>query len=189
VNVTQLVKLSHSLNHLADIKTRVLLLQYARVVQQGAEIASRDVFHREIDKRRVLKGVEETNEPRSLGSRQNIAFHQNMPNLRRRVSQTSAHHPIKPTHLVHLEQRPLPHLLQRTHLARLLLPRKIHLPISPLSNLSDNMELVDAQLGPAPAQDDALAPAIRLELGRVLRRGEFARARIGVKGCASVFTR
>jgi hypothetical protein len=63
-------------------------------------------------------------------------------------------------YLVHLEQCPLPHLLQRADLARLLLPGQEHLAISTLADLSDDVELVDSELSPPPTQEYAFATTV-----------------------------
>lgn len=48
----------------------------------------------------------------------------------------------KKTHLIHLEQRPLLHPLQSTHLTCLLLSGQKDLAISSLADLSNDVELL-----------------------------------------------
>lgn len=69
--------------------------------------------------------------------------------------------PIHKTHLIHLQQSPLSHLLQRDDPARLLMPREVHLAVSALPNLGDNVELVQLEFGAALAKEDPLATAVR----------------------------
>lgn len=70
-----------------------------------------------------------------------------------------------PTHLVHLCQRPLLHLLQRDHLIRLLVPREIHLSIPALPNLRHDMEHIHLEFGPPLAKEDALAACVACPFG------------------------
>ena len=63
MNVPQLVQLVDGGEHLADVKARVLLLEYTRVIEKGAEVASRDVFHREVDVLRILESIQKADEP------------------------------------------------------------------------------------------------------------------------------
>ena len=79
-----------------------------------------------------------------------------------------------PTHLVHLEERPLLHLLQRTHLPRVCLACKVDLTISTLADLRDDLELVDLELDTALAEEGAFATAVGLEFVGVLLLSEIA---------------
>ena len=76
------------------------------------------------------------------------------------------------THLVHLEQRALLHLLERAHLARVGLAGEVDLAVAALADLGDDLELVDLELEAALAEEGALAPAVGLELLGVLGLGE-----------------
>lgn len=58
--IPQLMQLVNSGKHLAYVKPRVFLLEYARVVKEGAEVTAWDVFHCEVDVLGVLKCVEES---------------------------------------------------------------------------------------------------------------------------------
>jgi hypothetical protein len=75
------------------------------------------------------------------------------------------------SHLIHLGQRPFPHLLQRAYFACLLLSGQIDFSVPALTDLCDNVELLDLELRAAFSQDDSFAPAVRLVLLCILRRG------------------
>ena len=81
VDVPELVELADGSEHLADVEAGVLLLEHARVVEQGAEVAAGDVFHGEVDEGGVLEGVEEAHEPRRLGRRQDVPLDQDVSDL------------------------------------------------------------------------------------------------------------
>lgn len=67
--------------HLADVESRVLFFQHARIVEQSAEVATGHVFHREVDMLRVLEGVKKANEPGRFRGCQDVAFDEDMTNL------------------------------------------------------------------------------------------------------------
>ena len=90
------------------------------------------------------------------------------------------------THLVHLEQRPLLHLLERTHLAGVGLAREVDLTIPALSDLRDDLELVDLELDAALAEESALSATIGLELLCILLLSEVALGRVLVEAGAAV---
>lgn len=69
MDVPQFMQLVDADEHLGDVEPRVLLFQDARVVQEGAEVATGDVFHGEVDELRVLEGVQESDEPWGFGCR------------------------------------------------------------------------------------------------------------------------
>jgi hypothetical protein len=77
----------------------------------------------------VLESVEQSNEPRSLDSSQDIPFYQNMLDF------------------VHLCQCSLSHLLESTYFPRINLAGKVDGSITSLTDLSDDSELVDSELG------------------------------------------
>lgn len=64
------------------------------------------------------------------------------------------------THLVHLVQRAFPHLLQSTDLATVLFPSEVNLSITALSNLSNDMKLVDLELGSPLSEENTLSPTV-----------------------------
>lgn len=74
------------------------------------------------------------------------------------------------TNLVHLEQRTLAHLLQRTDFSCFLFPSKVDLPVTSLSNLGNDMELFDPQLSPSTPQQNAFASTVRLKFLSMLGR-------------------
>ena len=96
---------------------------------------------------------------------------------------------IEGTDLIHLKERPFAHLLEGAYLAGLLLAGEVDLAVAALSDLSDDVELIDAELRAALAEDDALAPAVRLELFVVLGGRERAGGGIGVELGAAVLAR
>jgi len=117
------------------------VVENASVVEEGAEVASRDVlleiivsicsmlwakvdcYHRQVDAPVVLKGVQQPNKPFALRRGQNIALRQDMSDL------------------IELEQQILAHDFQRTDFACVLLLRQIHLTIATLTDLSENLEV------------------------------------------------
>ena len=72
------------------------------------------------------------------------------------------------TYLIHLEKRPLPHLLQCTHLSGVLFPRQKDLSIAALANLCDYMELINLEFSTSASENDAFAPRVRFEFGGML---------------------
>lgn len=105
------------------------------------------------------------------------------------IDQFKSHRKYWETNLVHLEQSLLSHLFQRTNLSGLLFARQVHLAISTLPNLSDDVELINLQLCSSPPQKDSLAPAVRLELLGIFRRGEAPRGGVRVEISPPLFTR
>lgn len=61
MNVAQLVKFIHSGEHLADVESRMFFLEDSGVVQEGSKVASRNVFHRQVNMFGILERVKETN--------------------------------------------------------------------------------------------------------------------------------
>lgn len=78
------------------------------------------------------------------------------------------------TNLVHLEQSTLAHLLQRTNFSGLLFTSKVDLSITSLSNLCDDMELLDPQLSPSTPQQHTFTSTIRLEFPGMLGRRQLS---------------
>ena len=131
------------------------VVQDAGVVEEGAEVAARDVFlawgqrgrqrlsrghyHGKIYAAVVLECIEELNQPVALGRRQDVTLGENVPDF------------------VELEEQLLAHDLQRAHLSRVLLLRKIHLAIAALADLGQDLEVVLAKSGPPLPQLCALA--------------------------------
>lgn len=58
MNVTQLVKLIHSDEHLRDVETSVLFLQYTTVVHECPKVSSWHILHSEVDELDVLESVQ-----------------------------------------------------------------------------------------------------------------------------------
>ena len=81
VYISKLVELIHCCEHFADIKPRVFLFQDPRVVEQCPEVTPRHVLHSKIDVLRILKGIQQTNQPRGLGCSQDIPLNENVSNL------------------------------------------------------------------------------------------------------------
>lgn len=75
------MQLVHANEHLANVKPRDLLLENSRVVEKGAEVATRNVLHREIDMLWILECVQQSDEPWGFGRSQDITFDQNMADL------------------------------------------------------------------------------------------------------------
>lgn len=66
MDIPYTVKFINCCKHLADVKSSVLLLENARVIEQRSKIASGHVFHGKIHEFGILKRVQESHEPRSL---------------------------------------------------------------------------------------------------------------------------
>jgi hypothetical protein len=98
----------------------------------------------------VLEGIEQLDQPRRLDVREDIPLHQHMLDL------------------VHLGERPLSHLFERAHLVGIRLAGEVDGAVTTLADLSDDAELLDAELGAALAEDDAFAAIVRLELAAVV---------------------
>ena len=142
MNVTEFVQLAHSHEHLGRVESSVFLLEHSRVVQQGPEISTRDVFlrsssssqsagivptgrivtsrthHGEVHVIPVLKRIQQADQPRRLGRRQNVPLDQDVLDF------------------VHLGQRRLFHLFQRAHFARIGLAGEKDGSIASLTDLS-----------------------------------------------------
>lgn len=169
VDVAKPVELVHRDEHLANVEPRDLLLEHARVVQEGPEVSTGDILHREVDVLGVLERIQQADKPRRLRRSEDIALDENMPDLAAHATMSLRPRPvIGAAHLVHLEQRPLAHLLERAHLPRIRLACEEHLSIPALSDLRDDLELVDLGLDAPLAEDGAFPAAIGLELLRVL---------------------
>ena len=77
--------------------------------------------------------------------------------------------------LVHLRERALAHLFERAHLVRIGFTGEVDRAVPALTDLRDDAELVDAELGTALAEKDALAAVVRLELAGVVGTGYLRR--------------
>lgn len=139
MNISELVQLADSHEHLCRIKPRVLLLEDPRVVQQGPEISTGNVFltitpihisacansdrgtisthHGEINMIPILKRVKQADQPGRLGRRQDVPLDQDVLDL------------------VHLGQRRLFHLFQRADFARIGLAGEEDGSVASLSDL------------------------------------------------------
>lgn len=105
MNVAELVQLVDGAKHLRNVEPSMLLLQDARVVEQGTEVAASDevlssgkrgrrsarstepteyeaqTHHGKIDVSRILECVKQANEPRRVGGSENIALGEDVANL------------------------------------------------------------------------------------------------------------
>lgn len=70
MNVPKLVQLVDCNKHLTDVEKDMPHGKNGtcRVIEERAEIASRDVFHGQVDEVVILEGVEEAYKPRGLRS-------------------------------------------------------------------------------------------------------------------------
>lgn len=59
----------------------MLLLEDARVVEEGTEVAAGDKVHREVDVGGVLEGVEEPDEPGSVGRGEDVPLGKDVADL------------------------------------------------------------------------------------------------------------
>jgi hypothetical protein len=57
MNIPKLVQFADGREHFADIKSGVFLFEYAGIVQQCPKVASRHIFHREVDVLYILKSI------------------------------------------------------------------------------------------------------------------------------------
>jgi len=106
--------------------------------------------HCKVDAAVVLKTVKQADQPFALCGSQDIALGQNVPDL------------------IQLEQKLLAHDLQRADLPSVLLLREIHLTITTLTDLSENLEVTVPQSGSSAAQLRSFATKVLLEVGLVL---------------------
>ncbi len=81
MNITKLMQLVHSHEHLRDIKPCIFLLEDPAVVHQGTEITTGDVFHREVDVCGVLECVEEADEPGCSCCCEDVYFYEYVSDL------------------------------------------------------------------------------------------------------------
>lgn len=81
MDVAQFVQLVNGCEHLTDVKSSMLFLQNARVIQQRPEVSSGYVFHSKVDVFGILESIEKLNQPRRLGRSQDISLNENMANL------------------------------------------------------------------------------------------------------------
>ena len=149
MNISKFVKLVDCCEHLADIESRVFLFQDPRIVEQCPEVTSRHVFHGKVYILRVLEGIQQTNQPGCLCGGQDISFNKNVSDLQPHCENERMQIRLTGTNLVHLEQCTLTHLLQRTYFSSFLFAGKVDFSVTPLSNLSDDMELFDPELSPS----------------------------------------
>ena len=164
MDVSQLVQLVNACEHLCCVESCMLLFQNARVVEQSPEVSSGHIllrvesrlqgdsammdetYHCQVDVLLILEGVEQPHEPRSLDSRQNVPLHKHMLDL------------------VHLGQRTFAHLLQRADFVGIRLPRQVDRSISTLTDLGDDPEVLDAELGTSFSEENALSAIVRCKL-------------------------
>ena len=173
MDVTQSVELVHGSEHLADVEPSDLLLEHASIVQEGPEVTSRNILHRQVDVRGVLESIQQTHQPGCLCGGQDVTLDENVPDLAAHATiSLSTERAIGSTYLVHLEQCPLAHLLERTDLPRIRLACEKDLAIASLADLSNDLELVDLELDAALAKEGAFTTAVGLEFLRVFRLGE-----------------
>lgn len=83
-------------------------------------------YHRQEDMRGILKSVKKGNKPRSFCGHQNISLHQDVFDL------------------IHLCECRFLHFLQRDHFLRILLASEVDFAISSLSNLGNDVEILQA---------------------------------------------
>lgn len=57
MNVAQLVQLGDTRKHLRDVEPRMLLLEHARVVEEGTEVTAGDEVLREVKENRGSVGI------------------------------------------------------------------------------------------------------------------------------------
>jgi hypothetical protein len=74
MNVPESMQLCDGAEHLGDVELGVLLLEDARVVEEGAEVTACDKVHREVDVRRILEGVQQSHEPGGRRRREDVSF-------------------------------------------------------------------------------------------------------------------
>lgn len=86
MDVPKFVEFVDRSEHFGDVELRVFFFQDARIIQQGTEVTTWDVFHGEIHELRVLESVEKSNEPWSLGRCEDIPFYQNVAHLESEVN-------------------------------------------------------------------------------------------------------
>jgi hypothetical protein len=89
-------------------------------------------------------------------------------------------------HLVHFCQSTLAELFERAHFSGFLLSCEVHFTVASLTDLSDDVELVDFELGAAFAQDDTLTTAIRLELFGIFCARQRSSFGIGIELSSSI---
>lgn len=154
VNVAKLVKLVDTGKHLCGIEAGVFLLENAGVVQEGSEVSTRNILHGKVDVFLVLESVEETYEPRSLDGGENVSLDENMLDL------------------VHLGKSTLAHLLESAHLIGVRLAGEIHRAVATLADLSDDAELINAELCTAFAEKYSLTSIVALKLFGVCLAGD-----------------
>lgn len=90
----------------------------------------------------ILERVEQPDEPRGLDSRQDISLHQDMLDF------------------IHLCQSSLAHLFQSADFIGIGFASEIDGPVATLTDLSDDSELLDSELGSALSQDYAFTAAV-----------------------------
>lgn len=76
------------------------------------------------------------------------------------------------TYLVHLEKRFLLHLLEGDDLVTLLVASKVDFSVASLTDLGEDVELVELELGTTLAEEDALSALVRVpfDVGLLLRQ-------------------
>lgn len=158
MDVSQLVQLVDSHEHLRGIKLSMLLFEHSRVVEQSPEVTSGHVFlsvscnlwydrsapayHGQIDMVPILERVQKSDEPRRLDCCQDISFDQDMLDF------------------IHLGQSGLTHLLQSTDFPSIDLSSEVNGSIPSLTDLGNDGELVNTKLGPSFSQGCAFSSGI-----------------------------
>ena len=81
MNIPELMQLAHSREHFADVESCVFLLEDARIVEKCSKVASRYIFHREVNMLCILKGVQQTDQPRRFRRSENVSLYEDMSDL------------------------------------------------------------------------------------------------------------
>lgn len=98
--------------------------------------------HSKIDILVVLEGIQQTDEPLTLGGRQDVSLCQDVADL------------------IQLEQQPLAHDLQRAHLLRIFLLGQEHLTVASLPDLGKDLEVALAKTCPPLAEIGSLSASV-----------------------------
>lgn len=82
MDISKFVQLCYSGKHLTDVELRMLFFKYPGIIEESTKVSSWHIFHCQVYMLRVLKGIQQANEPRRLGCSQYITFHENVPDLK-----------------------------------------------------------------------------------------------------------
>jgi hypothetical protein len=147
---SELVERRDGGQHLGEVEDGMVMDEDAVLHEEGAHVASRNVFHGEIDMLRVLKGIEQAHHPFTLGGGEDNLFVADVADL------------------VVAAESSLGHALDGTHFTRVFLLAEEDLAVAAAANLGEDGKVEEAHARAAHAQHRALLSKVPARLGFAL---------------------